>query len=178
MYYISDCRVVKEIATISVSLWESLFAMNYKDVLKECRDPAVSSAIADALDQLFQHCGHQLRIDVGERALAGRLAEYIRPHFKDHDVEIEYNRMGDAPKKLAWDENLERVYPDIIVHRPMTNEQNLLVIELKKSSSHQPKENDIKKLAAFRNDLEYQYALFLRLGVGDQAGTITECEWV
>lgn len=152
--------------------------MNYQDALKECRDPTVSNAIAEAIGQLFQHCDNQLRIDVNERALAGRLADYIRPYFQDFDVEVEYNRMGEAPKKLAWDENPDYVFPDIIVHEPMTNDRNLLVIEIKKSSNQESKEKDLKKLAAFRAELEYQHALFLRIGVGEHAGTITECEWV
>lgn len=109
--------------------------MRYKEVLKECRNLVVNNAITEEIDRLVQQCGNQLCIDVSERALAGRLADYFRPNFEGLDVEIEYNRMGNSPKKLAWKENPERVFPDIIVHEPMTIDRNLLVIELKKSSN-------------------------------------------
>lgn len=151
--------------------------MNYNEILNECEDQVVRDAVADAIAQLFGNCMRQLRIDVAERTIAGRLADFLRPHFAGLDVEIEYNRMGEAPKSLNWNENLELVYPDIIVHQPMTDEHNRLVIELKKSSNQQSKVNDLKKLAAFRREFDYQHALFLRFGVRGLAGTITECEW-
>lgn len=85
--------------------------------------------------------------------------------------------MGDAPKTVAWSDKPERVYPDIIVHRRRTT-TNLLAIELKKTSNPESKEDDLLKLAAYRKDLGYLHALFLRLGVGKIAGTVPECQWV
>jgi hypothetical protein len=29
-----------------------------------------------------------------ERTIAAKLAEYLRPHFPDYDVNFEYNKMG------------------------------------------------------------------------------------
>jgi hypothetical protein len=40
------------------------------------------------------------------------------------------------------------------------------------------KDDDIRKLRAYRRELGYLHALFVRFGVREQAGTICECEWV
>jgi hypothetical protein len=56
------------------------------------------------------------------------------------DVDVEYNRHFDNPKKLSLPprDALDRevrsttVFPDIIVHKRNTDEANLLVLELKK----------------------------------------------
>lgn len=85
--------------------------------------------------------------------------------------------MGDAPKKVAWSEKPDEVYPDIIVHVRMTD-TNILAIELKKDSNPEKKDRDILKLKAYRRELGYTHALFVRLGVGKDSGTISECEWV
>lgn len=152
--------------------------MDFFESLNQHGDQLISSALRLALEHFFETCSNQLKIDVGERTLASRLADCMRPHFAELEVEVEYNRMGDAPKTLQRDGEPERVFPDIIVHKAMTNEANLLVIELKKSTNPQLKDEDVWKLQAFKADLNYQHALFLRLGVQEQAGTISEYEWV
>ncbi len=68
------------------------------------------------------------------------------------------------------------MFPDIIVHRRFTNE-NILAIELKKDSNDE-QGHDILKLRAYRNQLGYHHALFIRLGTGKNAGSASECEWV
>lgn len=130
-----------------------------------------------ALDLLFQNDANLLAVNIAEQTIAARLAGYLQGHFPGYDVDVEYNRMGDAPKTVAWSDKPERVYPDIIVHRRRTG-TNILAIELKKTSNPETKDNDLLKLAAYRRDLGYLHALFLRLGVGDIAGTVPECEWV
>ncbi len=130
-----------------------------------------------ALDKLFQKDGKLLTVNVAEPTVAARLAQYLQEQFPEHDVDVEYNRTGKAPKTVAWSDKPEQVYPDIIGHRRMT-ETNILVIELKKNSNPETKDKDLLKLAAYRRDLGYIHALFLRLGFGDSAGTVSECQWV
>ena len=84
--------------------------------------------------------------------------------------------MGDKPKTVTWSDKLNQVYPDIIVHRRRTD-TNILAIELKKTSNPETKDKDLLKLVAYRRDLGCLHALFLRLGVGDAAGTVLECQW-
>lgn len=151
--------------------------MNHNEVLANCDEPSVGAAVLDALNLLFEKDGQLLSINASEQAIAAKLAQYLLPHFPNCHVDVEYNRMGEAPKKVAWNEKPEEVYPDIIVHT-RTTDQNILAIELKKDSNPEKKDRDILKLKAYRRELGYMHALFLRLNVGTRAGTVSECEWV
>jgi len=115
--------------------------------------------------------------DTAERTIAAKLAQYLHICFPDHDVDVEYNRMGDVPKRLLVEGTFESVYPDIIVHSRM-KQVNILALELKKDSNPEKRWKDLNKLAAYRTELGYSHALFLRLGTGADAGTVSECEWI
>ncbi|MEJ0084993.1 MAG: hypothetical protein WDO72_04895 [Pseudomonadota bacterium] len=152
--------------------------VDFAAALEACDDPAVGKAVRDALSTLFDRDRKLLELDAAERTIAAQIANYLRPHFERSDIDVDYNRMGDAPKTVAYDELPELVYPDIIVHMRGDNTANLLVIELKKDSNREPKDRDIRKLRAYRRDLEYRHALFLRLGTGKSSGAVLECEWI
>jgi hypothetical protein len=157
--------------------------MDYEPVLAECEDPAVGAAVTDALTKLFADPKdlRSLANDTHERTIAEILTRYLRPHFEGYDVNVDYNRMGDEPKEVTWriepGAGPDHVYPDIIVHRRFVRD-NVLAIELKKDSNRESKNEDVLKLRAYRAQLGYRHALFIRLGVGEGAGTVTECEWV
>jgi hypothetical protein len=53
-----------------------------------------------------------------------------------------------------------------------------LAIELKKDVNTEDTWRDISKLRAYRRELEYRHALFIRFGTCEAAGMVTECEWV
>jgi hypothetical protein len=157
--------------------------MDYEPVLAQCDDPAVGGAVMEALRRLFGDPKdlRSLANDTHERTIAEMLARYLRPYFAEYDVNVDYNRMGDEPKEVTWrieaGAGPDHVFPDIIVHRRFTQD-NLLAIELKKDSNREPKNEDILKLRAYRSQLGYGHALFIRLGVGRNAGIVSECEWV
>ncbi len=151
--------------------------MNYAEILTSCEEPAVGAAVLAGLNRLFERDAQLLTINASEKAIAAKLAQYLQPHFPVYHVDVEYNRMGEAPKKVVWSERPDEVYPDIIVHLRMTD-TNVLAIELKKDSNPEKKEKDILKLGAYRRELGYSHALFIRLGIGPDAGTVSECEWV
>lgn len=136
-------------------------------------------AVLSAIESLFANDLHLLEIDASERAIAARLALYLQNNFPNMDVDVEYNRMGDAPKRVAWSDDKSDVFPDIIIHI-RGEKTNLLAIEIKKDSNRETKDKDLQKLRAYRWDdgLEYQAALFMRFGTGACAGSVTECEWV
>jgi hypothetical protein len=61
-------------------------------------------------------------------------------------------------------------YPDIIVHRRLTNERNLIVIELKKDNTQVPDDFDFLKLRKFtsrddENEYKYDLGVFIRLPI-------------
>ena len=151
--------------------------MGYTQILESCEDPAIGAAVKDSLNRLFSADKQLLANNVSEQTIAAKIAQYLQSHFPTHDVDVEYNKMGIAPKKVTWSEKLDEVYPDIIVHIRVTK-TNVLAIELKKDSNREKKNKDILKLRAYRRELGYIHALFLRLGVGEKAGTVSECEWV
>ena len=151
--------------------------MDYAEILQNCDDPAVGAAVLDSLNRLFSIDKQLLVVNASEQAIAAKIAQYLQPHFLANHIDVEYNRMGNAPKKVAWSEKRDEVYPDIIVHLRET-ETNVLAIELKKDSNPEKKGKDILKLRAYRRELGYIHGLFLRLGVGENAGSVSECEWV
>ncbi|MBZ9737170.1 hypothetical protein LB534_14820 [Mesorhizobium sp. CA18] len=120
-----------------------------------------------------------LELDVNERALGATLAHlFVRECFPDHKVDAEYNRVGldGSPKRLnlpleCGGENTP-VYPDIVVHHRGVNEENLLVVEIKKTTNKQSRRCDLIKLEAYRDQLHYQLGAFLELPAGDDVGRI------
>jgi len=96
---------------------------------------------------LFEH-------DLGERALTHRLAVHLERQFAGFDVDCDFDRLGARTLLLpggtivSTDEHLGKsIYPDIVVHqRAVPN--NLLAIEVRKASNHQPLEHDRQKLHA------------------------------
>jgi len=115
-----------------------------------------------------------LELRVNERSMTHKFAGYLQREFPDWDVDCEYNRKFDAPKRVAWkrvpidDENAQTVFPDIIVHRRRES-INLLVLEAKKSGLDDA--DDRAKLGAFMgNDFQYEFGVLLRFvteGEGD-----------
>ena len=122
--------------------------------------------------------------ETNERSITHKLAEYIQREFPEYHVDCEYNRMKkdrdmtsdeyfskklDLPKKQtdSYDIEATTVYPDIIIHRRGNNNDNLLVIEVKKDiKDRQEAENfDITKIKAYVKikELNYNYGLFLKL---------------
>lgn len=67
------------------------------------------------------------------------------------------------------------VYPDIIIHQRISR-NNLLVIEIKKSNNPDNGGCDKQKIIKFIEKLEYEYRLFIRIGVKEDLGK-NELEW-
>ena len=120
-----------------------------------------------------------LEIKVNERTITHKLAVYLQQNFPEFNVDCEYNRderneIDDLVKKLnlptnnvSWDDTeAKTVFPDIIVHNRGTQEKNLLVIEVKKSSSSISGKVDRNKLIAFTKDhYNYKFGLFLKINL-------------
>ena len=54
-----------------------------------------------AYHALLRHDRALLELDANERSLTHKLAEYLQGEFPDWDVDCEYNRDGDTPKRLS-----------------------------------------------------------------------------
>jgi hypothetical protein len=145
----------------------------------------IAAAVESAIDELIEKQPELLALDVTERALSHHLAIHMRERMPAHlDIDVEYNRHGADPKRLqlprrdALDRELRAttVFPDIIVHKRNTDENNLLVLEMKK-----PGENidyDELKLRAFREELGYRYGAHVILGRDVAGDIVRQVVWI
>ena len=144
----------------------------------------IEAALFQSLDILVWSDSDMLYNDVNERSISHRLAVYLEPLFPGWNVDCEYNRDHDEPKLLdivprnvtSDDTQARTVFPDIIVHKRGTNE-NLLVIEMKKTTSQENDKFDLGKLEAFKKQLGYQFAIFIKVQTDGVAG-IEFIHWV
>ena len=142
----------------------------------------VHKKVDQAIAQLVDKDKYLLQIDANERALSHRLGLYLQLLFKDWDVDCEYNRDLDNPKRLKSYNSLLilskdqpvrtisetdpiTVFPDIIIHKRGTHD-NLLIIEVKKTTSKVSSDFDYFKLKEFKYQYGYKHALFLKIITG------------
>lgn len=141
------------------------------------RKDDIERIIRSCLQKLRKQDKYLLDKKVNERTITHKLAEYLQEQFLEFNVDCEYNRFDEMPKELElpmdnvnWnDTEAKTVFPDIIVHKRGTQKNNLLVIEIKKSSNSNPGNFDRKKLKAFLKDpYNYRFGLFLRIDLDDE----------
>jgi len=141
--------------------------------------------VFQSLEKFLERDSVLLEINANERSLTHRVAIYLQELFPEMDVDCEYNREDHDPKALyipggepdTYDTNAQTVYPDIIIHKRKINE-NLLVMEFKKTSSHIGDEKEFMKLKEYKLQLGYKHALFIEFGVDYQNQCISRVEWV
>jgi hypothetical protein len=151
----------------------------------------IERIVSECVEELFARDLCLLEADVSERAITHKLAEYLQRRMPYLNVDCEYNRNttagAQAPKRvnllrgktrnalaaaLTEDDRLGvSTYPDIIVHRRMTNEENLLVVEVKKENSQVGHGHDRSKLEAFtentdQNSYHFKYGVFIVFQTG------------
>jgi hypothetical protein len=154
---------------------------DWRHRLQACGDPQLAEALESSIETLFHANLHALTVDAAERNIAHRLAVHLggqklmAPDGLPWDVDVEYTRHGVKVKTIYGE---QVVVPDLIVHRIGTD-LNYLALELKKGAGQNVDEADLYKLWAYRqpDQLNYRHALFMRLGTGDAAGTVSCVRW-
>lgn len=144
----------------------------------------VENKIEIAIKKLFRRDKYLLMKDVNERSISHKLATYLQNEFKDWDVDCEYNRNHGEPKRLdipiedikTNHTHAKTVFPDIIVHN-RGNDENLLAIEIKKTTSQISDNFDRQKLKEFKKQLNYSYALFLKFKTGSEEIGVANKGW-
>jgi len=143
----------------------------------------IKEKVKIALGMLLENDAFLLEHDVNERSISHKLAEYLQQLFPDYHVDCEYNWQIDDPynkeifltpeeeryfypktnEEKIKDQNAHTVYPDIIIHRRGHNEDNLLIIEMKKTSNkdERARERDKLKLGKYKDKFDYEYILLL-----------------
>jgi hypothetical protein len=162
----------------------------------------VERSLQECLNELLKNDLCLLQHDASERTITHKLAEYLQDRIPDLHVDCEYNRNvetgPDAAKILdilradrdeiirnsPSEDDLLTVstYPDIIVHRRLTNAENFLVIEVKKSSSRVNHTFDHAKLMAFTDNAEgkpyhYKYGVFILLDTKTETPKKPKLTW-
>lgn len=135
----------------------------------------VRTRLETAYNVFLSRDAHLLAVNANERSITHKLAEYLQLEFPEWNVDCEYNRVGDLPKRLIGavepvlsdDTDGTTVYPDIIVHHRGSAE-NLLVIEAKKSTTAVGG-GDTDKLKAYKSEHGYLFAYAVVVPVGTAA---------
>lgn len=131
-----------------------------------------------------------LHRDASERSVVFRVGRYLAPVVEERWpgelwVDLEYNRLAGEAKiakavtgllDYGSDNEMEReaaqkrsVLPDLIVHdrSGRTRDHNILVAEAKKNPAGQKAVRfDLQKLHAYKQQLDYQHAVYIELGKG------------
>ena len=108
--------------------------------------------VVKAVEAFYAGEGVLFDKDLGERTLTHRMAVHLEQQFDGWEVDCDYNRLGERLLKLPHgtivstdDELGKSIFPDIVVHRRAVPE-NLLAVEVRKATNHQPIEHDHHKL--------------------------------
>ena len=128
--------------------------------------------VVSALQEFYARETYLFEQDLGERTLTHRLAVHLEKQFPGWEVDCDYDRLGERTLAAAAGHHRfdrrssgKSIYPDIVVHqREIPN--NLLAIEVRKASNHQPPEHDRHKLQALTDPhlwFAYRIGLYLVL---------------
>jgi len=155
----------------------------------------LTTRLDEAICQLLEREFNILERGLNELNLNGHLTKYLTPLFEGYDVDPEYN--GDIKKihdrkeleiakgrmhGIGIDPNNDDRYtltPDIIIHTRNMNENNLLVLEIKKDSNLiKNKEFDLLKLEHMTidyhgNHYNYRVGAAIVFGTKENAGNYT-----
>ncbi|KKN46909.1 hypothetical protein LCGC14_0668140 [marine sediment metagenome] len=175
--------------------------LSYLNIVEERKRDMDIDVIKDKIEYCLQILREKdqdlLDIEVNERTITHKLAEYIQDQFPNYDVDCEYNRYEKDTKrirsiknrslditklkkyqieKLIWeDKKALTIYPDIIIHKRKSPNNNLLIIEVKKSSNNKGEDFDIKKIEELMEPpYKYKFGLFLRIGIQNENN---KCKW-
>lgn len=139
----------------------------------------MKKAMKEAIELLFERDEYLLESKAHERTVAAQLACYLKPHFPEHDVDVEYNRHGLDPKAVDLPPNCRGggkrlIVPDIVVHRRGHDRENLLVIQVKMETNPQSRDCDIAIIEAMMREYKYRKGLLLDLPAGPGAANRKE----
>jgi len=108
-----------------------------------------------------------LQVDIYEPTISHRIAVYLEELFPEFDIDCEYNKTLLGKKKTLLgkkkNRNGKKIRPDIIIHVRGTNEDNSVILEIKKSGKNSKlARTDIEKLRGCMADtLNYDLGVFI-----------------
>lgn len=118
----------------------------------------IKEKLKEAIFELYRNDYLLINNKCCERSIVFRLGLYLANSLAAYglDVDCEYNKNGEKPKSLS---NKRFNYPDIIVHKRGSNEDNVLIAEVKTPRDTRLKDfyNDTVKLKGFTQEVAYLY---------------------
>lgn len=135
--------------------------------------------ILAAATHLLNHDSYLFTRDLNERSISHKFAEHLQREFPEWHVDCEYNRDHHDPKRLdlpprhdiSSDDLTLRQFSPTSSSMSVAPTNNFIVIEVKKSSNPENDNWDLAKLAAFKNQLGYEVAMFFRFATdGERIG--------
>jgi hypothetical protein len=138
-------------------------------------DVELKHIVESCVDLLMKNEGEIIRNDINERTITHKLAEYLQKYFQPPiSVDVEYNRNIELGKRKPKHYQDKIGMPDIIIHKRLHNDNNLLIIEIKKHNNNNKadREKDFEKLEAFTTSenaegYNFQLGLFLDIPIDD-----------
>lgn len=138
---------------------------------------ALKELVYESLQELYANDRELITRKVYETATAHRLGVYMEQFwlsngYDKRHVDIEYDKNMGNGKRLVPGEGGKR--PDIIIHRRQSNDQNTLIVEMKKKklSPIRDDENKLKGATDPRHGFHFQLGLYL--GLRDDR---YQCRW-
>lgn len=147
--------------------------------------------LKQSVDLLYENDSYLIEHSVHEQDISHRIAHYFENLLEDYswykkssfNIDVEYNKNFDNPKRAY-----EKCYncsdiscytppksvnyqssckPDIILHERGSNDNNILVIEIKKCNKEC--KDDFAKLSAFTcNASDYKYKMGIYINIDNQ----------
>lgn len=136
--------------------------------------------LADAIVDLFRN-EHLRYAAPGERAVVAELYVRVRERFPEYQVNDEYDRRECAVKDLIYPDAVgvmdeADIVPDLIVHRVGTQDQNLLIVEVKRHTNRDF-DKDIWKLRGMTDQAgRYAYAVGVHLVLNVPDGRVARAD--
>lgn len=123
--------------------------------------------INQALKELIEKDNSIIKLRVKEECINHKFAIYIEKFLNEvnnletkYDVDLEYNKSLDNPKKIVNIEGRDiPIRPDILVHkRQNPDEYNLIAIEVKKDYTNN---HDLAKIKGLLKDFNYTFGFLI-----------------
>ena len=115
-----------------------------------------------ALEKLYQKDMSLIDRKASERDIVFRFGLYMNEilqstEFCVYDIDVEYNRNGNEPKRLPNHKN--GTYPDFIIHKREVNTDNLLVLEFKTEwyNNQKADKDKIQKYMDLSGEYKFKY---------------------
>ena len=129
----------------------------------------VKDRIIKCINKMYKNDSDLLTKNIYEVTISCKLVQYLFSEFFDYDVDCEYDKHKNNKEEIEIDNQIKERRPDILIHKRGNDNNNLAVIEMKKSTSTGDRQLDYKKLKSMTlqtGKYRYKLGLFVDLAVG------------